>query len=136
MPSIIALIATAVIFGTLDAIWLNSMYTRLYQPEIGELLGPLRWGPALAFYVLYMIGIQIFAVAPALANGKWTTALFYGALFGFFCYATYDLTNHATMKLWSLKVTLLDIIWGTVATGAAAAMATAFTIAVSAPRGG
>lgn len=136
MPNIIALIATALIFGALDAVWLNSMYTRLYQPEIGELLGPLRWGPALAFYVLYMIGIQIFAVAPALASGKWVTALVYGALFGFFCYATYDLTNHATMKVWSLKVTVLDIIWGTVATGSAAALATAIALAITGPRGG
>lgn len=130
MPHIVALVLTGLIFGALDAVWLNTMFTRLYQPEIGELLGPLRWAPALSFYLLYMIGIQIFAVAPGLASGKWTTALLYGALFGFFCYATYDLTNHATMKVWSLKVTLVDIVWGTVATGAAAALATAITLAV------
>lgn len=130
MAQLIALVLTAVIFGALDAVWLNSMYTRLYQPEIGELLGPLRWAPALTFYLLYIIGIQIFAVAPALASGKWVTAMVYGALFGFFCYATYDLTNHATMKIWSLKVTILDIIWGTMATGAAAALAAAITLSV------
>ncbi len=130
MAQLIALVLTAVIFGTLDAVWLISMYTRLYQPEIGELLGPLRWAPALTFYLLYIIGIQIFAIAPALASGKWVTAMVYGALFGFFCYATYDLTNHATMKIWSLKVTILDIIWGTMATGTAAALAAAITLSV------
>lgn len=130
MAQLIALVLTAVIFGALDAVWLNSMYTRLYQPEIGELLGPLRWAPALTFYLLYIIGIQVFAIAPALASGKWVTAMVHGALFGFFCYATYDLTNHATMKIWSLKVTILDIIWGTVATGTAAALAAAITLSV------
>ena len=130
MPQLIACIATAVIFGAMDAIWLNTMYTRLYVPEIGKLLGPLRWVPALIFYCIYIIGIQIFAVAPALANGKWVTALLYGALFGFFCYATYDLTNHATLKVWSLKVTVLDIIWGTCATDIAAAGAAAITLAI------
>lgn len=134
MAQLIALVLTAVTFGALDAVWLNSMYTRLYQPEIGELLGPLRWAPALTFYLLYIIGIQIFAIAPALASGKWVTAMVYGALFGFFCYATYDLTNHATMKIWSLKVTILDIIWGTVATGSAAALAAAITLSVTPAR--
>lgn len=134
MPQVTAFVATIIIFGAFDAIWLNTMYTRLYQPEIGELLGPLRWQPALTFYALYMVGIQIFAVAPGLASGKWTTALIYGALFGFFCYATYDLTNHATMKVWSLKVTLIDIVWGTVATGTAAALATAISLAITGPR--
>ncbi|MFZ1477824.1 MAG: DUF2177 family protein, partial [Sphingorhabdus sp.] len=57
---------------------------------------------------------------PALASGRWQTALCWGALFGFFCYMTYDLTNHATLKTWSVKVTVLDIIWGTVLTGSAA----------------
>lgn len=128
MAQFVALLLTAIIFGAMDAVWLSTMYTRLYQPEIGELLGPLRWAPALIFYALYIIGIQIFAIAPALRAGNWTTALVYGALFGFFCYATYDLTNHATMKLWSVKVTVLDIIWGTLATGSAAALAAAITL--------
>lgn len=63
--------------------------------------------------------MMIFAVGPALRNGKWQTALIWGALFGFFCYMTYDLTNYATLKVWSMKVTVLDIIWGTVLTGSA-----------------
>ncbi len=115
---------TALIFGLLDALWLTRVGPRLYRPEIGELLmDGWRPAPALIFYALYMLGIQIFAVAPALAAGKWQVAAQYGALFGFFCYMTYDLTNQATMKIWSTKVTLLDIAWGTFATGLAAGAA-------------
>ena len=110
---------TGLSFALIDSIWLRTMYTRLYQPEIGELLGGLRLGPAVAFYLLYIGGMMWFAVGPALANGRWQTALVQGAVLGFMCYATYDLTNFATLKIWSMKVTLLDILWGTVLTGSA-----------------
>ena len=81
--------------------------------------GGFRIGPAVAFYLFYILGMMIFAVGPALHSGKWQTALLWGALLGFFCYMTYDLTNYATLKVWSTKVTVLDIIWGTVLTGSA-----------------
>jgi uncharacterized membrane protein len=121
MKYLIGYFATGIAFAMIDSIWLRNMYTRLYQPEIGELLmkGGVRIGPAIAFYLLYILGMMIFAVGPALQSGKWQTALIYGALFGFFCYMTYDLTNHATLKVWSVKVTILDIIWGTFLTGSA-----------------
>jgi uncharacterized membrane protein len=115
---LIAYIATGISFALIDSVWLSTMYKRLYQPEIGEvLMKGLRWGPAISFYIL---GIIIFAVSPALASGKWQTALVQGAMLGFFCYMTYDLTNYATLKVWSLKVTILDMIWGTILTGGAA----------------
>ena len=118
---LIGYIATGVSFALIDSVWLRTMYTRLYQPEIGELLMKgLRWGPAVAFYLLYILGIMIFAVMPALQSGRWQTALIQGAMLGFFCYMTYDLTNYATLKVWSLKVTVLDMIWGTILTGLAA----------------
>ena len=118
---LIGYIATGVSFALIDSVWLRTMYTRLYQPEIGELLMKgLRWGPAVAFYLLYILGIMIFAVMPALQSGRWQTALIQGAMLGFFCYMTYDLTNYATLKVWSLKVTVFDMIWGTVLTGLAA----------------
>ena len=118
---LIAYIATGISFAVIDSFWLRTMYTRLYVPEIGELLMKgLRWGPAISFYLLYILGIMIFAVGPALQSGKWQTALIQGAMFGFFCYMTYDLTNQATLKVWSLKVTILDMIWGTLLTGSAA----------------
>jgi uncharacterized membrane protein len=118
---LIGYIATGIAFALIDSVWLRSMYTRLYQPEIGALLykGGVRMGPAIAFYVLYILGMIVFAVGPALKGGGWQTALVQGALLGFFCYATYDLTNFATLKVWSMKVTILDIIWGTALTGSA-----------------
>lgn len=124
MQLIVAYAATVIFFGVLDAVWLGKMVPAVYRPEIGAMLmDGWRPTPALIFYALYMLGIQIFAVAPALAAGKWQVAAQWGALFGFFCYMTYDLTNYATLKVWSLKVTVLDIAWGTVATGAAAGAA-------------
>lgn len=118
---IVAYIATGVSFALIDSVWLRMMYERLYKPEIGELMyqGGFRIGPAVAFYLFYILGMMIFAVGPALHSGKWQTALLWGALLGFFCYMTYDLTNYATLKVWSTKVTVLDIIWGTVLTGSA-----------------
>lgn len=112
-------LATGIAFALIDSIWLRTMYTRLYQPELGPLLGPLKLGPAVVFYLLYIAGMMWFAVAPALANGRWQTALIQGAVLGCLCYATYDLTNQATLKMWSTKVTVLDIMWGTFLTGSA-----------------
>ena len=135
MQPLAAYIATALIFGALDAIWLTKVGPKLYRPEIGELLmDGWRPAPALIFYVLYILGIQIFAVQPALAAGRWPIAAQYGALFGFFCYMTYDLTNQATMRIWSTKVTLMDIAWGTFATGMAAGAAACLVLALL-PRG-
>ena len=123
-------VLTGLSFALIDSIWLRTMYSRLYQPEIGELLGGLRLGPAIAFYLLYIGGMMWFAVGPALANGRWQTALVQGAVLGFMCYATYDLTNFATLKIWSMKVTLLDIMWGTVLTGSASLAGWAATQAI------
>ncbi|MEY3269045.1 MAG: hypothetical protein RL480_1805 [Pseudomonadota bacterium] len=121
MKSVTAFIATGLGFAAVDSIWLITMSTRLYKPEIGELMAEnFRLGPAIVFYLLYIAGILIFAVQPALASGKWQTALVQGALFGFFCYMTYDMTNYATLRIWSLKVTILDLMWGTFLTGSAA----------------
>ncbi len=129
---IVAYIATGIAFALIDSVWLRNAYTRLYQPEIGEMLLPagLRWGPAIAFYLLYILGMMVFAVIPALKAGSWQVALVQGAMLGFFCYMTYDLTNYATLKVWSLKVTILDMIWGTVLTGSAAAAGAAITMKV------
>jgi uncharacterized membrane protein len=117
----IGYVATGLAFAVIDSVWLRNMYKRLYQPEIGELLYArgVRMGPAIAFYLLYILGMMVFAVGPALGDGRWQSALLKGAMFGFFCYATYDLTNHATLRIWSLKVTVLDIMWGTFLTGSA-----------------
>ncbi len=120
---LVAYVATSLAFALIDSVWLRNAYTKLYQPEIGDMLmkDGFRLGPAIAFYLLYIIGMMIFAVVPAFASGRWQTALFQGAMLGFFCYMTYDLTNMATLKQWSMKVVILDIIWGTFLTGSASA---------------
>lgn len=123
-----AYLATGLAFAAIDSIWLITMAPRLYKPEIGELMAPeFRLVPAVIFYLLYIAGILIFAVRPGLAAGNWQVALVQGALFGFFCYMTYDMTNYATLRIWSLKVTVLDLMWGTFLTGSAAAVGTLVT---------
>ena len=129
--SVVGYLSTGIAFALIDSVWLRTMYKPLYQTEIGELLmRGLRWGPAVAFYVLFILGIMIFAVSPAFVSGKWQTALQNGAMFGFFTYMTYDLTNHATLKVWSTKVTVLDIMWGTTLTGLAALAGYLITTAI------
>lgn len=83
-------------------------------------LGPVNWTAAIVFYLIFIVGILIFAVAPALESQSWQKALVLGALFGFFTYATYDLTNLATLREWPLTVTLVDMVWGAVLSGSVA----------------
>ena len=77
----------------------------------------VNWSAALLFYLIFIVGILFFAVLPALKSGQWQQAAIYGALFGFFTYATYDLTNLATLRDWPIKVVIIDIIWGIVLCG-------------------
>ena len=117
-------VVTAVLFLGLDAIWLTLAGPRLYRPQLGDLLlENFNVAPAAVFYLLYVIGILIFAIQPALASGRWQTALLYGALFGFFAYGTYDFTNLATLKGWTTLITFVDLAWGTLVTGVSAAVA-------------
>jgi uncharacterized membrane protein len=122
MKWIIAWVSAALSFGLLDFLWLRWAGTNFYRPAIGELLADsFRPAPALAFYVAYISAIIWFAVRPGMAGGMGATLL-NGALFGAIAYATYDLTNQATMKVWPVHVTLVDIVWGTFATASAAAV--------------
>jgi uncharacterized membrane protein len=122
MKYVIAYGGTAAVLAVLDAIWLTFAGRLLYRPAIGSLMmeSGFRLAPAIVFYVLYVLGVVIFAVSPALKSGQWTTAVLMGGLFGFFCYATYDLTNMATLKVWPLRVTLIDLAWGVFLTATAA----------------
>jgi uncharacterized membrane protein len=114
----------AVVMLALDAAWLTLTANSFYRRLIGDImLDGFKLGPAVAFYLLYLCGIVIFAVHPAFATGKWTTAAVYGALFGLIAYATYDLTNQATLKSWSTLVTVVDMAWGCVLTAVAATLA-------------
>ncbi len=117
MAYLIAYVVCVVVMGGLDFLWLTNTHG-LYQKDLGALLADNpNMVVAVIFYLTYMVGVQVFAVRPALESGDWKTAALFGALFGFFTYATYDLTNMATMKVWTLRVTLYDIAWGTILTG-------------------
>jgi uncharacterized membrane protein len=112
------------VFGIIDAIWLSTMANVLYRPTLGELLlDNLRWAPALIFYFGFPIGMVHFAVLPAVRADSMAMALGNGALLGLIAYATYDLTNYATLKAWTLQITLADIAYGTFTVGVASAAA-------------
>jgi uncharacterized membrane protein len=114
--------ATAVIFLGLDAIWLTTMADRLYRPALGRLMvDRFEPVPAVLFYLVYLVGMLAFAVIPGLESRRWTTALGFGALLGLVAYATYDLTNQATLRDWPWRVTVADLCWGTFVTAVAAA---------------
>lgn len=113
----ISYLAAALVMGSLDFLWLRTTVEPIYHRALGAVLAEKPdMTAAVAFYLVYLVGVVIFAIRPALADGDWKAALVRGALFGFFAYATYDLTNLATLKVWSLKVSLLDMAWGTLLT--------------------
>ncbi len=113
---------TAAVMLLLDALWLGLIAQPFYAQHLGHLLAAEpRFGVAAAFYLLYALGVVIFAVAPRSGSAPWKTTLGRGALFGFFAYATYDLTNLATLRDWPLALSLIDIAWGTVISTASAA---------------
>jgi uncharacterized membrane protein len=116
-------VLTVPVFFIIDMLWLGVVAKDFYQAKLGYLLGPINWPAALTFYFIYILGILMFAVVPALTSGApYTKALIMGALFGFFAYATYDLTNYATIKDWPLRVVIVDILWGIVLTGSVATL--------------
>ena len=112
---------TLATFLALDALWLGVVARKLYSSQIGHLLAPnVRWGAAVIFYLLYITGLLAFVVLPRSGAPLLHVALL-GALFGLIAYATYDLTNLATLSGWPVTVTLADLAWGTVVTGLTAA---------------
>lgn len=126
-----AYLATALIFLAIDAVWLGYVAKRFYFERLGHLLleKPLL-GTAAAFYVIYMIGVLVFAVAPGLEAGNPVVAAGYGALFGLCAYATYDITNYVTLRDWPLEVSIVDTIWGAVLTSVSAGLGTWLTLAM------
>ncbi len=126
MNYVIAYLAAGLYMAVVDAVWLTSMINT-YRQAIGEILLPdsIRVGPAITFYLLYIFGIVWFAISPALANGgSLQTAALNGALLGLVCYGTYDLTNQATMKVWPVFITVMDMTWGVFLTATAAVAGT------------
>ena len=114
-------VAAAVVLLALDMLWLGVIAKATYQQAIGHLMADTpNVAAAVAFYVLYAAGLLVFVLAPQGSGEAWSQTLLKGALFGFFAYATYDLSNLATLKGWPLGLTLLDLAWGSALSAVAA----------------
>jgi len=119
--SFIAYAATLIVFAAIDFVWLGFIAKDLYRNGIGHLMADTpNWTAAVLFYLIFIGGLVYFAVAPALAADAWQRATIQAALFGFFCYATYDLTNLATLKGWPVSIVIADMIWGAFVSAAGA----------------
>jgi uncharacterized membrane protein len=104
---------TVPIFFVVDILWLGVVAKGFYRRKLDFILSPqVNWPAAIIFYLIYIVGILFFAVRPAVKSDSWGQAAILGALFGFFTYATYDLTNLATIKNWPLVIVVVDILWG------------------------
>jgi uncharacterized membrane protein len=103
------------VFFAIDMVWLGLVAKNFYRQQIGFLMKPdINWPAAISFYLLFIAGLVLFVIAPAIGKNSWTHALWFGALFGLITYATYDLTNLATLKDWPLLVTIVDLAWGAI----------------------
>ena len=109
---------TFAVFLLIDMAWLGFIAKGLYKKYLGGFLSEqVNWTAAIVFYLLFVVGVFIFAIMPSVEKGSVVSAITLGALFGFFTYATYDLTNLATLKNWPLTIVFIDILWGSVLTG-------------------
>ena len=116
---VIGYLLTFIVFLIIDMLWLGVVAKNLYQKYLGGFLSDnVNWTAAIIFYLLYVVGISIFAIWPSVNKDSVYNAILMGALFGFFTYATYDLTNLATIKGWPIPIVIIDIIWGSVLSAA------------------
>jgi uncharacterized membrane protein len=119
---LVAWAATFIVLLVIDMLWLGVVAKNMYQEAMGDLMSPQpRLAFAAVFYLLYPIGLVIFAILPGIDAQSVTRAAVLGALFGLFCYSTYDLTNLAVVRNWPLALSFIDIAWGTLVSGVAAA---------------
>ena len=117
----VAYVSTLVVFFGFDLVFLSTIGGKAYKATLGDVLNPdFNLAPAVAFYLLFVVGILYFAVFPAFDAGRWQVAAMRGALLGFVAYMTYDLTNQAVIRNWTFGLTITDLIWGTVLTAVAA----------------
>jgi len=114
---LISYVLTFAVFLLIDLAWLGFIAKDLYKKYLGGFLSEqVNWTAAIVFYLLFVVGVFIFAIMPSVEKGSLVSAIVLGALFGFFTYATYDLTNLATLKNWPLNLVFIDILWGAVLT--------------------
>ena len=119
---------TFTVMLAIDALWLGVVARGLYQQEMGSLMAAQpRWAAAAAFYLAYPLGLVVFAVQPALQARSLGRAVLLGGLFGLFAYGTYDLTNLAVLQDWPLRLTFIDLAWGTFASAVSAGAGMALT---------
>lgn len=119
----IKLLVAGGIMGIIDAVWLSVVANKFYKSQLGSLLlEKPNMVAAILFYIIFVIGVVVFAVMPAVAAGSWKVAFGYGALLGLVTYATYDLTNLATLKGFPIKIVIVDLAWGTALTATVAAL--------------
>lgn len=117
MKYIVLFLTTTVIFFAIDMLWLGVIARSFYREKLSFIFtGQVNWTAAVIFYLIYIAGILYFAILPGIHSDNWKLVLLNGAVLGFLCYATYDLTNMATIKQWPLIVVLVDITWGTILT--------------------
>lgn len=115
---IICYLLTFAVFFVIDMAWLGFIAKDFYRKHLGGFLSDqVNWSAAFIFYLLFIVGVFIFAILPAVEKNSVRTAMILGGLFGFFTYATYDLTNLATLKNWPILIVFVDVIWGIVLTG-------------------
>ena len=115
LKTLILYFSTAVVFFAIDLIWLGLMNSRFYKPQlVGLMSDKVTWLPAILFYLLFVVGVVLLVVLPAIEHGSWLSAMLLGGLLGMIAYGTYDLTNLASIKNWPIMVTIVDIVWGTI----------------------
>ncbi len=115
---ILSYLLTAVVFFAIDMVWLGFIAKDLYRKYLGNFLSDnVNWTAAIIFYLLFISGIFYFSILPAIEKNSLIKAVISGVLFGIFTYATYDLTNLATLKDWPLRIVFIDILWGAILTG-------------------
>ena len=118
--NLILYVATLLVIVPIDFLFLGVVAKGLFTSQVGDMLGTVRLAPAILFYLLYVAGILIFVSATL--DATWHTTLLYGALFGFFCYMTFELTSMSLLKQWSYTVVVVDIAWGTFVTALASTL--------------
>lgn len=125
MKTVMASYAVALgVLAVIDGLWLGVVAREFYKSQLGNMLQdkPI-WSVAILFYLVHAAGVAVFAVPPSVTAGTWTSALLYGALFGFCVYGAYDFTNLATLRSWPWTVSVVDLAWGTAATAIATVIA-------------
>ncbi len=114
---IISYVLTTVVFFAIDMLWLGIIARNIYRKYLGSFLSDtVNWTAAIIFYLIFIAGIFIFVVNPAIEKQSVARAIILGAVFGFIAYATYDLTNYATLKGFPLNIVFIDLTWGAVLT--------------------